>query len=55
MFTSTDYDCELETGVDFFRLSNFTGTFKGFREDSGVFGLPELLGPGSEVLHAASA
>lgn len=55
IFTSTDYDCELETGVDFFRLSNVTGTFKGFREDSGVFGLPELLAPGSEVLHAASA
>lgn len=41
----------MEIGVDFFRLSNFIGIFKGFREDSGVFGLLELLGFGLEVLY----
>lgn len=55
IFTTTDHNCELETGVDFFRLSNVTGIFKGFREDSGVFGLPELLAFGSEVLQVGSA
>lgn len=44
----------METGVGFFKLSNCTGTLRGFKEDSGVLGLSELL-LGSELLLAAFA
>lgn len=48
------YVWELETWVGFFKLSNCTGTLRGFKENSGVLGLLELL-PGSELLLVALA